>query len=191
MILRPVLMPVPRGGELPRRERLPAQRAVSRRAVDESARLCGLTPRDWPLAANGAPAPVEGIHWSVSHKPSWTAGVVSDGPVGIDIEEIRPRRNELLFGKLATREEWDLVGGRTWDNFFRLWTANEAALKANGLGIGHLSECRVVAVRDETHLTVVFRTRQWTIEHYYHDDHVAAVTTAAEGTVWVAKKVSG
>ncbi|HUU84702.1 MAG TPA: 4'-phosphopantetheinyl transferase superfamily protein [Phycisphaerae bacterium] len=184
MILHPVLMPVPGGADLPRPERMPAQRLVSARAVDESARLSGLAPRQWPRDADGVPMPSEGIYWSLSHKPAWTAGVVSDGRVGIDLEAIRPRRDTLLFDKVAGADEWALIGDRNWPNFFRLWTANEATLKANSFGIGRLSDCRIAAVHDETHLTTLFEGREWGIEHFYHDDHVAAVTAGVGGVAW-------
>jgi 4'-phosphopantetheinyl transferase len=184
MILHPVLMSVPGGADLPRSQRLSAQRSVSRQAVDESARLCGLAPRGWPRDGRGVPVPADGIYWSLTHKPAWTAGVVSDDPVGIDIEAISPRRNTILFDKLAGADEWAIAGGRTWPNFFRLWTAKEATLKANSVGIGRLGECRVVAVHDETHLTVAFQGREWTVEQFYHDGHVAAVTAGADEVVW-------
>ena len=184
MILRPVLMPIPGGADLPRDRRRPAQQAVSRRALDESARLCGVSPREWLRSDKRVPLPTEGIYWSQSHKPTWTAGVVSDEPVGIDIEAIRPRRDEILFDKLADADEWALVGGRSWENFFRLWTANEATLKANSFGIGRLRDCRVVAVSDEAHLTVVFAGREWSVEHFHHDNHVAAVTTGQRKVIW-------
>lgn len=184
MILRPVLMPVPGGADLPRSQRLSAQRRVSRQAVDESARLCGLAPRDWPRDGRGVPVPADGIYWSLTHKAAWTAGVVSDGPVGIDIEAISPRRNMILFDKLAAADEWAIAGGRAWPNFFRLWTAKEATLKANSVGIGRLGECRVVAVHGERHLTLAFQGREWTVEQFYHDGHVAAVTAGADEVVW-------
>ena len=188
MILRPVLMPVPGGADLPRAERMPAQRLVSVRAVDESARLCGLAPRHWPRDNRGVPVPGDGIYWSLTHKPAWTAGVVSDQPVGIDLEALRPRRDTLLFDKVAGPEEWALIGGRTWPNFFRLWTANEATLKANGFGIGRLGDCRLVAVHGETHLTMTFGGREWAIEQLVHDGHVAAVTAGADDIVWTVIK---
>ncbi len=36
-----------------------------------------------------------------------------------------------------------MLGGRTWESFFRLFTAKEATLKANGKGIGYLRECNM------------------------------------------------
>lgn len=191
MVLRPVLMPVPGGETLPRAERMAAQRQVSRRAVDESARMCGLAVRDWPLDNRGAPTPSEGVYWSVSHKPAWAAGVVSDGPVGIDVEKIAPRGSDHLFDRLAGDREWRIAGDRSWHSFFRLWTAKEAALKANGVGIAGLRDCRLVRVNDATHLTVTYRGSEWAVEHFYHDDHLAAVTANAGQVVWSVLENTG
>ena len=88
---------------------MPAERLASQQAVDESARLCGVTPRQWPRDDRNVPAPADGIYWSLSHKPAWTAGVVSDEPVGIDLEAIAPRRNTIMWNKIATPAEWDLI----------------------------------------------------------------------------------
>ena len=184
MILRPVLVPVPGGADLPRPRRLPTQRRAARLAVDQSARLSGWAPRPWPQDSRGAPRPADGVYWSLSHKPAWTAGVVSDQPVGIDIELLAPRHNLGLFDKLADADEWTIAGDRTWHTFFRLWTAKEAALKANGVGIGHLGDCRLVTVRDETHLTVTFAGREWIMEHFVHDGHLASVTATEQDVVW-------
>ncbi|MFQ5489821.1 MAG: 4'-phosphopantetheinyl transferase family protein [Phycisphaerae bacterium] len=184
MTLHAVLMPVPGGPDLPRNQRRDAQRQTARRAVDESARLSGHQPRPWPQNAARAPVPVDGIFWSLSHKPAWTAGVVADGPVGIDIEAIVPRANQLLFAKVAKPDEWALIGQTDWDNFFRLWTAKEAALKANGLGIGHLGECRLIDAPDPSHVTIHLADRDWPIEQFFHQGHVAAVTAGSHDVAW-------
>lgn len=184
MTLYAVLMPVPGGATLPRNQRRDAQRRAARLAVDESARRSGHQPRPWPQNAARVPVPIDGIHWSLSHKPAWTAGLVADHPVGIDIERIAPRANDLLFTKVAKPDEWALIGQSNWENFFRLWTAKEATLKANGLGIGHLAECRLIDVPDDSHLTVRFGDRDWPIEQFRHQGHIAAVTAGSCDVAW-------
>ena len=183
MILRPVLMPVPDGDSLPRNERAQEQHRISRLALAESARLSGVSARDWSKDDNDVPQPAGGIYWSLSHKPAWTAAVVSDRPVGIDIERIAAR-NPGMFDRLADPDEWGLLGGREWGHFFRLWTAKEAALKANGVGISGFGECRLVSILDDRHLTLSFGGRDWPIEHFFHDSHVAAVTTVPDSLEW-------
>ena len=129
------------------------------------------------------PLPSGGYYWSCSHKPGWAAAVAADQPVGIDIEEIRPRNPELLDA-LATDAEWSLLGDRGWETFFRLWTAKEAALKANSVGIGEFGDCRLAKVGAGGQLVLLYLGREWHIEHYHRDDHVAAVTVYADGVVW-------
>jgi phosphopantetheinyl transferase len=76
------------------------------------------------------------------------------------------------------------VGGRDWPAFFRIWTAKEATLKANGVGIGHLAECRVVAADAPMRMTIFFADREWVIEHFEHDGHIAAVTCVGDEVHW-------
>ena len=151
------------------------QRLCARLALQHCARRCRAPANGWEKDADGVPLPQEGFYWSVSHKGQWATAVIADGPVGIDIEHIVPRRRKLHVA-LADRTEWTIMGDRSWDAFFRLWTAKEASLKASGTGIGEFSACRLVEVCDERHLTLQYEGRPWRIEHFYHAGHVAAVT---------------
>jgi len=145
---------------------------------------------EWVKDADDVPRPCQGFHWSVSHKPKFAAGVVAKNPVGIDVEYITPRSLHL-YEAVAEEAEWDLLGGRAvlsqaddWSNFFRLWTAKEATLKANGVGIGSLGYCRLAEVRDDDHVAMSFRGSVWLVEHRSWGDHVAAVTASGDGIVW-------
>lgn len=69
--------------------------------------------------------------WSISHKDRWVAAAISKKPVGIDIE-INRGKNKELFG-VFTEAEWQILGRKTWANFYRGWTAKEAAIKAGSL----------------------------------------------------------
>jgi len=131
----------------------------------------------------GVPLPLQGYHWSIAHKRRWAAAVIADHPVGIDIEHVTPRRHNL-FDAVGGEDEWRLLGDRSWHSFFRLFTAKEATLKANGVGIGYLSACRVVKVADARHVATEFQGRTWRIEHFEHDNHIAAVTYGEEEVAW-------
>ncbi len=183
MKLHPVLVPIPQlfPERTPRHVEL--QRARARSALQECATLCGAPLQGWRKSAEGAPLPQDGFFWSISHKRRWAAAVIADHPVGIDIEETVPRRDELKTA-LAGPEEWGVIGDESWHSFFRLWTAKEAVLKANGLGIGGFSSCVLVDVLDALHMTLKFREEPWRVEHYHLEDHIAAVTCRTESIHW-------
>jgi 4'-phosphopantetheinyl transferase len=117
------------------------------------------------------------------------AAAIADRRVGIDIEQIKPRGHEGLWERVASDQEWSLCGGRGWEMFFRLWTAKEATLKANGKGIGGLSDCRIVEVSDDRHIKLHYAGEDWRIEQYRHDDHIASVTMSGESIEWQVAKL--
>lgn len=88
------------------------------------------------------------VEFSISHSGGVVACALSDTPVGIDVEVIRPidmhvarficTSNDLkfLFGHMPA--EWEF--SETTDcniltRFFKIWTAKEAFFKRNGTGI--------------------------------------------------------
>lgn len=94
---------------------------------------------------NGKPfALVEGsvasISFNVSH--SGDHGLIAHGPtgrLGVDIEEIVPRRHlkSLIEGVMGPEEEAELgtlQGRERLRQFYRLWTCKEALIKALGTG---------------------------------------------------------
>ncbi|MFH0981473.1 MAG: 4'-phosphopantetheinyl transferase superfamily protein [Planctomycetota bacterium] len=184
MVLQPVLVFIPEDRTLTGPERVVRQRAFARRALAACAERCGLAHLEWSKDENDVPQPCSGYHWSVSHKPRWAAAVIADRPVGIDLEQVKPR-GEHLFDEIADDPEWAAVGGQSWPALFRVWTAKEAVLKANGVGIGKLASCRIIDAPDATHLTLDYEGRRWCVEHYLHGDHLAAVTVDADPVVWL------
>lgn len=158
----------------------------ARRALTLSARKYGVsTPPGWPAKdAAGVPMALDGLFWSISHKPEYVAGVVSREPVGIDIEKIRPFR-EGLQRKVATDGEWALCSGEQAALLFRFWTAKEAVLKAAGEGLKGLSKCRITTITDDRYLWIEFRNRRWRVEHFYYDEHVASITVGESPIEWV------
>lgn len=72
--------------------------------------------------------------FNLSHTKGWVLCALSDRPVGVDIEVIRPRR-EGLFRFCLTAEEYARFGGG-WTEFYRLWTLKEALCKYHGQALG-------------------------------------------------------
>ncbi|MGD9249707.1 MAG: 4'-phosphopantetheinyl transferase superfamily protein [Desulfobacterales bacterium] len=184
-ILNPVMLKVPPTvAHLPGRPKVAILSRLARVAVRISARLTGLAPVRCEKDDQGVPQPSNGIYWSVAHKPEWVAGVVAAAPVGIDIEKIRPQ-TDSLYRRIAGPQEWRLGAGLAKTHlFYRVWTAKEAVLKAEGLGLRGLARCRLTAIADQDRMRLRFDQHAWTIVHHDLPNHVAALTLVADCIRW-------
>jgi 4'-phosphopantetheinyl transferase len=183
--LRAVILAVPETARtLPPRERVAFLSRHARKALQISAAESDLTIGAALKDREGRPKPVEGIYWSLTHKPAYVGAIVARRRVGIDIESVIQRKTEALFDKVADSDEWALIGSRSWEGFHRYWTAKEAALKVDGTGLEGLSRCRVVAIRDANSLVVQIKRRRMTVEHFYFDGHIASVAKTAGTVHW-------
>jgi len=184
MTLFPVIMPVVEPTHrLSGERKLDHLSRIAREALMLSAERTGVTLTELRQDKNGAPCPVSGNYWSVSHKPKYVAAVVSRARTGIDIEETKPR-TESLFAYLAGDEEWKLTR-KSWHTFFRYWTAKEATLKAIGIGIAGLKTCRVVSIPDESHIILDYKGQTFIVEQIRHDNHIASVVKDDNQIEWV------
>ncbi len=180
----PVILPVPENKlALKGRDKVEFLSRHARRALAISVGKAGMVLDVFPKDADGVPVSVNGIHWSLSHKSLYVCGVAAWRPVGIDIEKIRPC-SEALFDRIAREGEWETAGGKSFDSFFRYWTAKEAVLKATGDGIKGLSRCRVIRIVDDTHLVITYTGREWIIEHLFFNGHIASVTKSGYDPQW-------
>lgn len=85
---------------------------------------------------HGQPRLETGPCFSISHCRHAVAVAVSDGPVGIDVESVRPLRPELVAKTMNTAEQTLIATFSHPDRTFtRLWTCKEAFLKLRGTGI--------------------------------------------------------
>jgi 4'-phosphopantetheinyl transferase len=134
--------------ELPPRERVALASERAREALQVSARLSGATLAALQKDAREAPLPSNGWNWSIAHAGPCVAGVVCRQPVGVDLEPIAERRQELVTAVLSPGER-ELLGAFGAAGFVRGWTAKEAVLKKLGVGLTALSRCRIVAVDAE------------------------------------------
>ena len=175
-MLNPVISSVPASDRhLTGREKVTYLSRFARSVLARSCSLNGFRLDSLPKDPKGVPLPVNGVHWSLTHKGDAVGAVAAPLPVGIDLEILRPV-NPSLFAKVADEKEWERVGARRLNHFFRLWTAKEAILKAVGRGISGLSHCKVLRIEDPTHMELVYDGTCWTIEHFWFRGHVAALT---------------
>ena len=84
----------------------------------------------------GAPYLADGPYFSISHCKQAIAVVVSDSPVGIDIEGIRKMDDGLVRKTMNTQEQTQIAMSQNPEvEFIRLWTRKEAYVKMQGTGI--------------------------------------------------------
>ena len=82
------------------------------------------------------------IHFSLSHSGVMAMCVISDRPVGCDVEKIRERDLDIAK-RFFTSEEYDLIKSQKTDElqtkmFFRIWTLKESFVKCIGTGLSTL-----------------------------------------------------
>ena len=85
-------------------------------------------------------------HFNVSHSADFVLCAVSEGPIGVDIEQIKPFRAGLVARYFSDTEAAYVWSGKaeqtgnvtdpdTCARFYRVWTAKEAYVKMTGTGI--------------------------------------------------------
>jgi 4'-phosphopantetheinyl transferase len=96
-------------------------------SVDRTCGRCG--------AQHGRPLlPGTGLHASVSHSADVVAvALTSCGPVGVDVEAVRPIDFAAIAESVCTPAE--RINVRAEADFFTIWTRKEAVLKATGEGL--------------------------------------------------------
>jgi 4'-phosphopantetheinyl transferase len=176
-VIHPVILAVP--GDVKNykpRERVKFLSRHARRALEKSAEISSLRIDRLEKDDNGAPLPFNGTYWSITHKTQYVGGVVAPTPIGIDIERIR-ECSRGLFAKTAGDREWALANPekKSLLTFFRFWTSKEALVKTSGSGLKDLLKCQVTRIIDDRHLIIRYIGREWLIEHFYFEDHIASI----------------
>ena len=83
------------------------------------------------------------IYFNLSHSGDYVVCVVSNKPVGIDIQKII-NVEDLLMRRVCSEKEYEkIIESKDINNeFTKLWTQKEAVLKKSGIGInGDLKNC--------------------------------------------------
>ncbi len=134
-----------------RRERIARLRLDSDRrlsvcaglALDACLAAVGLRERDEPIARSEHGKPYLLRHpdrqYSLSHSGVWAVCVLDSAPVGVDIQQHRTADYDALARRWFTTEEAAFLAALSESDraaaFFRLWTAKESYLKAEGCGL--------------------------------------------------------
>ncbi len=183
-LICPVILAVPnKKQQLTGREKISFLSRHARRALEISAQKRQIQLGDLKKDENGVPLPFNGNYWSVTHKTGYVAGVIARERIGIDLEKIRPFK-EALYRKTARENEWGLSDSDKITLFFRYWTSKESVLKASGTGIRDLLKCRIKRIIDDRHLVVNYKERNWHIEHFYFNGHIASVVKHNVDVEW-------
>jgi 4'-phosphopantetheinyl transferase len=133
-----------RGLPARRRREFVTTRATLRAALAE--RL-GTPPANIALSLDPDGKPVldspRDLHFSISHTSGLGLVALSGRPVGVDVEEVRPRERlervaARVFAAADRKRLGELRGREQLEFFYAAWTAREARLKA-GPGIGELT----------------------------------------------------
>lgn len=148
-----------------------------------SAGRSGLELECLEKGGKGQPLPEKGVYWSLTHKTDWVGAVADRQPVGIDIERVKPVRAGM-YAKVATKNDWDFLGRATEMNFYYLWTAKEAVVKAEGVGFAGFSHCRVGGPIKNGTLQMIYGEREYTITFKYFEGHIVAITSPSERVNW-------
>jgi len=94
------------------------------------------------------------IHFNLSHCREAAICIISDKPVGIDIESIRPFKQTLVDYTMNDDEVYQIEQAERHDlEFIKLWTQKEAVLKLSGDGISR--DMKQVLVNPPALLTTV------------------------------------
>jgi 4'-phosphopantetheinyl transferase len=117
-----------------------------------------------------------------SHSGRWIAlALSSHGPVGIDIEVLRPGMavDELAATVCSPEEQLALAGTSDPSTrsrlFLRFWTAKEALMKATGLGAA--LDPGLIAVQPQPDSTLAYTSHpNWQIASRESDEWIAAWT---------------
>ncbi|MBQ9121082.1 MAG: 4'-phosphopantetheinyl transferase superfamily protein [Clostridia bacterium] len=80
------------------------------------------------------------LHFNLSHSEGFCACAISDVPVGIDVEAIRPKEPDFMkrmAERMFTDEEARelAASGFSAEVFFEIWVKKEALVKRSGVGI--------------------------------------------------------
>lgn len=119
----------------------------------------GLAAAAVPLASDavGAPRPVDGVHFSVSHSGGLAVFALAEGRrVGVDVEVPAAGVDTVVSAFHPGERRWVAAGAAAERDraTLRVWTAKEAYLKALGVGLLRPLDGFAVLPRDDGAFTL-------------------------------------
>jgi len=93
------------------------------------------------------------IYISVSHSGRYFVCVISDAPVGVDVQEARSVKAMNIAGRYFTAEEIKYIEETGDEGFFLIWTRKEAYSKYTGLGLEEIMKGTDVLNRNDVKFT--------------------------------------
>ena len=102
--------------------------------------------------AKGKPY-VPGVHLSVSHGGNYFVCIISDKPVGIDVQERRKVAANKIAARYFSDDEKRFVEKEGEVGFFKLWTRKEAYSKLTGEGLAELIKGTEIINRKDVEFT--------------------------------------
>jgi phosphopantetheinyl transferase len=108
------------------------------------------------------------LYWSLSHSQNHLAYILSDTPTRIDIAEYEERDISLL--DTHSQSEYDWLSGKSWKNFYILWTAKECIIKLNGWQLDDMRLIQFVSKESESILIFAFMQETYRIQIVLTDE---------------------
>lgn len=116
-------------------------------ALDAALRTVGLREREVTVVCDDHGKPFlkdhPHLHFNLSHSGKWAVCVLSDAPVGVDVEQIRSvdtvRLAKRWLPENQAAELKTCPPSEQTERFFKFWTQRESLLKAQGVGLSGIS----------------------------------------------------
>lgn len=108
------------------------------RLMEETLKQHGFSAENVTIGLNGKPE-CEGVYFNLSHSGDIVLCVISDVPVGCDLEKVTDAPLEVADRYFSERERRYIDKARNHPEinrrFFRLWTMKESYMKMTGEGV--------------------------------------------------------
>ncbi len=112
------------------------------------------------------------VHFNISHSKNAVACVLSDFPVGVDVEVIKHIRSNVMNKCFSTSERAYVKSPR---DFYRIWTLKEAYVKCLGCGISRRLSDISFDICDDTVCSDAGIPVNYTFKTFDIEEHVISV----------------